>query len=945
MGSNWLTSGLSDALLEKEYIDERNDIRELTDVSADSNRPDSLAPTPGNFTDMRHWLLWFNDYFSAIQDHDTADGENRIVMFNSDAFSNLLSEAGTPPGEPLSEELTFENYKAVFQHPDGAGSGSIYTDGEGNVYEPLEAVFEANSDTMFVVVTAPPLPAGQITDAEADLARQFSSWLADTWYPAYEARNPSLNNVLVIDLFDFLAEPSSAGSGLRHRLKEEYERSGSTIPNTDGLRAATEFFVTGTDTESSVLDLAVEDFPGIDFTLPAKNLLTASSAGQVGQKILDLDAPQPGSDLFVTLKVSPNASAQEQIRVVVPASLPSRVAGQQDAGIRFVPTGLASAGALVKANPEEAAIQSFYGHDVLTMNTPLIIQDLISQTATIDINGPAVAALGLDVSTNIDDAVRAEGTSGQGTEVTFTVAGAAWTADDFAGDWLVDSGYETYEITGNSANALTLLSGTPRDGAWKIVQNPTFLEQLVVEFYNEANAADFDIVTDLLPLKGDQRLSGVALYRDNDFHPENRNGHFDAGIDIPLKLDSAPRLSGVSGDAPQVKFVLSSPGTDFEGDDPATQPRYRQWVPESWDGANAGPDFFVVVRASEEMREGDNFRLGIVSWGPNTPTEPDPHTFINIQGPAQEDYKKFQEFPWGNRGVGFITFYKDAPVRYFMDGNRPGAKTDSSGYNWVRTHSAQKKRSGLITGRDIPLSPTSVVIESASATELPAQTLESNPFSFVILGRGFGSNPEVVLSGYDVTVTESTDTAISITISTTSGDSPQVPIVLIVRNPSTGKEASRTNLFTLANSTSDVAPKIGRVSPSRAEKSDFPVSLIGENLPAAADAEVYFGETLVEVYELEADASAGTTLMVKFPTGGFSQVGMLNVTVRNKNNGTQDMKINGFEFVSEPTIKYPTSCSGEAGSGSMPMGDLMVLLLAVGGLLIGLKRKSAGTAH
>ena len=123
------------------------------------------------------------------------------------------------------------------------------------------------------------------------------------------------------------------------------------------------------------------------------------------------------------------------------------------------------------------------------------------------------------------------------------------------------------------------------------------------------------------------------------------------------------------------------------------------------------------------------------------------------------------------------------------------------------------------------------------------------------------------------------------------------------------------------------------------------MSLIGENLPAAADAEVYFGETLVEVYELEADASAGTTLMVKFPTGGFSQVGMLNVTVRNKNNGTQDMKINGFEYVSQADPpKYPASCSGEAGSGSMPMGDLMVLLLAVGGLLIGLKRKSANRA-
>src|SRR5690606_6276428 len=119
-------------------------------------------------------------------------------------------------------------------------------------------------------------------------------------------------------------------------------------------------------------------------------------------------------------------------------------------------------------------------------------------------------------------------------------------------------------------------------------------------------------------------------------------------------LDAAPQLTGISGDAPQVKFVFSLPGTGFNGDDVSKQPRNRQWVPTSWTGENAESDFFIVVRASEGMQTDDNFRMGIVSWGPSTPTEPDPYIFFRLNGPEREDYKKFQEFPWGNRGVGFI---------------------------------------------------------------------------------------------------------------------------------------------------------------------------------------------------------------------------------------------------------------------------------------------------
>jgi hypothetical protein len=276
-----------------------------------------------------------------------------------------------------------------------------------------------------------------------------------------------------------------------------------------------------------------------------------------------------------------------------------------------------------------------------------------------------------------------------------------------------------------------------------------------------------------------------------------------------------------------------------------------------------------------------------------------------------------------------------------MDGTRPGVKVDNSGFNWVRTHSNQKKRSGVFTARAVPVGPTSVVIDSASTTELPAQTLEDNPFSFVIFGSGFGNNPEVVLTGYDVTVNEATDTSISVTIRTIPGQSPQEPIVLIVRNPDTGKEASRTNLFTLVSGTGDLAPSITRVTPQRAEKSDFPVRIIGENFPAAEDLVVLFGDTVMNDLFV---SDGGTSITVGFPQGGFAEVGEMNVTVRNTANGTQAMKLNAFDFVSQPDVGKLPGCGAGGAGGGAPLGDLIVLLMAALFLGGGLWKRGAQKA-
>ena len=189
-------------------------------------------------------------------------------------------------------------------------------------------------------------------------------------------------------------------------------------------------------------------------------------------------------------------------------------------------------------------------------------------------------------------------------------------------------------------------------------------------------------------------------------------------------------------------------------------------------------------------------------------------------------------------------------------------------------------------------------------------------------------------------MTQATDTAITVSIATREGDAPQAPVVLIIRNPITGKETSRSDLFTLTSNTGDVAPSVVRVSPSKAEKSEFPVSLIGVNLPSPEDASVYFGNTLVEVYELEEDKGTGTRLQVKYPLGGFAEVGSMHVRVVNKSNGTEGTMLNAFEFISLPEgPKNPLDCNASKTGGPMPLADVFILLVTALALGLGLRGK------
>jgi len=249
-GNNWLGNSLHDALLAKDYIDERNDITYGTDVAPDAGRPDSLVfyegDTPGNSTNMNHWVLWFNDYLQGVRSHDCTDGFNRIIMFKSCYPISNITGDGSEPGDPFSSTQTITNYKAVYRHPDG--SGNMYTHNT-YTYKPLADIFAENPDILFIPVTAPPLNYTCTTDANAHRARLFNNWLKTDWLASYHAAHPGLNNVAVFDWFDVLAYADDHPLH-PNRLKEEYggdPESSNSHPNATANAYSTEVFATNPD--------------------------------------------------------------------------------------------------------------------------------------------------------------------------------------------------------------------------------------------------------------------------------------------------------------------------------------------------------------------------------------------------------------------------------------------------------------------------------------------------------------------------------------------------------------------------------------------------------------------------------------------------------------------------------------------------------------------------
>ncbi len=159
----------------------------------------------GDKTDICHWNQKFKTQMEKIlkcnnQDQFFSDDtKNKIVMFKSCYPNNWIEADGIEPGNPDSCGQTTANFKAS--------------------YRSLLQYFEKQPDTLFVVLTAPPLaePKTSIKTFLKDVlkrddaagkvgvrARSFNNWLKDNengWLKDYK-----LKNVVVYDYYDVLTD-------------------------------------------------------------------------------------------------------------------------------------------------------------------------------------------------------------------------------------------------------------------------------------------------------------------------------------------------------------------------------------------------------------------------------------------------------------------------------------------------------------------------------------------------------------------------------------------------------------------------------------------------------------------------------------------------------------------------------------------------------------------
>lgn len=164
----------------------------------------SYGSNIGDKADICHWNRNFRNNMDRIlrTRHQNIvfnnDARNRVVMFQSDFFSNWIESDGAEPGNPNSEEKTTANYKAA--------------------YRSLLKYFQKEPETLFIALTAPPLAkpktsawlfsiilrkSGQDEITEiGKRARLFNKWLKNInsgWLSQYPLRN-----VVVFDYYHVL---------------------------------------------------------------------------------------------------------------------------------------------------------------------------------------------------------------------------------------------------------------------------------------------------------------------------------------------------------------------------------------------------------------------------------------------------------------------------------------------------------------------------------------------------------------------------------------------------------------------------------------------------------------------------------------------------------------------------------------------------------------------
>jgi hypothetical protein len=197
-GENWLgddNGGLGLALRDNNYF--------VSDTNYGWG-PDGI----GNYTDIGHWWTWFrgpnsSTYLAALyaesEQHSSYSrlatdpgGENQVIMFKS-CFPNSSLQGSPNDLVPPINENPLRGQGCCTADYTVANAKGIYID--------LLSYFVTRQDTLFVVITAPPLRDG----TWADNARAFNTWLVEDWLDGY-----AYPNVAVFDFYNVLT--SNGGS-------------------------------------------------------------------------------------------------------------------------------------------------------------------------------------------------------------------------------------------------------------------------------------------------------------------------------------------------------------------------------------------------------------------------------------------------------------------------------------------------------------------------------------------------------------------------------------------------------------------------------------------------------------------------------------------------------------------------------------------------------------
>ena len=191
-GEHWLNDdngGLGIALRDNNYF--------VSDTNYGWG-PDSI----GSYTDIGNWWTWFRgpssqSYMDALFDESgqwseysrlstDPGGQNKIVMFKS-CFPN--SNLQGDPSDPIPD---------IDENPlKGEDSSSPYhtiSNAKG-IYIDILNYFRTKPDTLFILVTAPPLSSSEYSSN----ARLLNQWLFNDWLTGYSG-----SNVFVFDFYNVL---------------------------------------------------------------------------------------------------------------------------------------------------------------------------------------------------------------------------------------------------------------------------------------------------------------------------------------------------------------------------------------------------------------------------------------------------------------------------------------------------------------------------------------------------------------------------------------------------------------------------------------------------------------------------------------------------------------------------------------------------------------------